>query len=156
MKIERHLENEEATYRLAAALAQTLRPGLVIYLVGNLGAGKTTLVRGMLRSLGYPDKVKSPTFTLVELYNVSRLCLYHFDFYRFNHPDEWEDAGFRECFGPSTTCLIEWPEKAGSRLPPADLRITLKIADIGRDATIEAETEAGEECLRQLQPSLGF
>ncbi|MBI2311295.1 MAG: tRNA (adenosine(37)-N6)-threonylcarbamoyltransferase complex ATPase subunit type 1 TsaE [Betaproteobacteria bacterium] len=154
VKIERHLDNEEATHRLAAELAKALRPGLVVYLVGDLGAGKTTLVRGVLRALGYRDKVKSPTFTLVELYEVSSLYLYHFDFYRFDDPREWEDAGFRECFGPTTTCLIEWPEKVGARLPPADIRITLTIPDAGRDATIAAGTEAGEECLKQLQPSV--
>ena len=137
----------------AAALAGTLRPGLVIYLIGQLGAGKTTLVRGILRALGYAEKVKSPTFTLVELYNVSSLYLYHFDFYRFNDPREWEDAGFRECFGPTTVCLIEWPEKAGPRLPPADLRITLSIADTGRNVELQAGTEVGEEGLRQLQLS---
>ncbi len=114
---------EAATLELGARLASVAaQPGLMIYLSGELGAGKTTLVRGCLRALGYRGRVKSPTFTLVELYRLSRLDLHHFDFYRFNDPREWMDAGFRDVFGGANVCLVEWPEKAGSQLPRPDLR----------------------------------
>ena len=92
------LADETATLLLGAQFAQVLHPGLVIFLNGDLGAGKTTLARGILRGLGYQGKVKSPTYNLVELYKISKLYLYHFDFYRFEEPTEWEDAGFREYF----------------------------------------------------------
>jgi tRNA threonylcarbamoyladenosine biosynthesis protein TsaE len=127
-----------------------LRDGLKIYLSGELGAGKTTLVRGLLRALGYRGRVKSPTFTLVELYHLSRLDLYHFDFYRFEDPREWIDAGFREAFGGNAVCLVEWPEKAAGELPPADLRIRLEHADAGRHVRLAADTDEGTQCLEQL------
>lgn len=147
----RHLADEAATEQFGAQLAQALAPGLAIYLSGNLGAGKTALVRAVLRGLGYQGKVKSPTFTLVELYAISRLTIYHFDLYRFRDPDEWLEAGFRDYFGPDTICLVEWPEKAEGMLPPADLRITLQIQDFGRSVEIEAGTEAGTQCLTRLK-----
>ena len=146
----RFLPDEAATLAFGAALAQALKPGLVIFLWGDLGAGKTTLTRGVLRGLGYSGKVKSPTYTLVELYTVSSLYLYHFDFYRFADPQEWEDAGFREHFNAETVCLVEWPEKAGDFLPVPDLRIQLEAEQDGRSLHIHAETEAGKQCLARL------
>jgi len=128
-----------------------LHPGLVIFLRGNLGAGKTTLARGILRGLGYQGKVKSPTYNLVELYKISRLYFYHFDFYRFNDPIEWEDAGFREYFNAESICLVEWPEKARGLLPTADLEILLGITETGRNVEIQAGTEAGRQCLKHWQ-----
>jgi len=132
-----------------------LHPGLVFYLRGDLGAGKTTLVRAILRGLGYQGKVKSPTYTLVELYVVSSLNLYHFDLYRFADPDEWDDSGFREYFNPATVCFVEWPEKAAGLLPPADVEIRLRIRDGGREVELEAATEAGRQCINRLQ-SMGM
>ena len=128
-----------------------MHPGLVIFLRGNLGAGKTTLARGILRGLGYQGKVKSPTYNLVELYKISRLYFYHFDFYRFNDPIEWEDAGFREYFNAESICLVEWPEKARGLLPTADLEILLGITETGRNVEIQAGTEAGRQCLKHWQ-----
>jgi tRNA threonylcarbamoyladenosine biosynthesis protein TsaE len=123
---------------------------MVIYLSGNLGAGKTTLARGLLRGLGYAGRVKSPTFTLVELYKLSRLYLYHFDFYRFDHPRELEEAGLREYFNSDTVCLVEWPEKAAG-LPAADMRILMQVAGTGRRVEIYTGTEAGKSCLDRLK-----
>jgi tRNA threonylcarbamoyladenosine biosynthesis protein TsaE len=145
------LPDEAATLALGARLASALAPGMRVYLSGDLGAGKTTLVRGLLRALGYQGRVKSPTFTLVELYKLSNLCLYHFDFYRFKDPDEWEDAGFREIFGSDAVCLVEWPERADSLLPQADLHIRLRHARAGREALIEALTQAGTRCSEMLR-----
>ena len=106
------LSDEAATNALGAALAGTLAPGMVVWLDGDLGAGKTTLVRALLRALGHAGPVKSPTYTLVELYSVSSLYLYHFDFYRFNDPEEFDDAGLGEYFRKDAVCLVEWPDKA--------------------------------------------
>ena len=112
-----HLPDEAATRALGARLARVIEPGLVLFLHGELGSGKTTLARGLLRGLGYQGRVKSPTYTLVELYTVSRLDLYHFDCYRFKDPKEWRDAGFNEYFNDASVCLVEWPEKAAGQLP---------------------------------------
>jgi tRNA threonylcarbamoyladenosine biosynthesis protein TsaE len=121
---------------------------------GDLGAGKTTLVRGCLRKLGIHEKVKSPTYTLVELYSLSSLHFYHFDFYRFNSPSEWDATGFREYFDPASVCVVEWPEKAGSGLPAPDLRIRLHIGAAGRDFEIEAGSERGVRCLTRFREAI--
>jgi tRNA threonylcarbamoyladenosine biosynthesis protein TsaE len=146
-----HLADEAATRALGERIAAVLQPGLSVHLSGDLGAGKTTLARGLIQALGFPGKVKSPTYTLVEPYIDSRLSLYHFDFFRFKDPREWDDAGLRECFDARAIVLVEWPEKAAGLLPPPDLRIRLAIAPRGgRDATIEADTEPGRACLNEL------
>lgn len=145
------LADEAATLAFGAQLAQTLQPGLVIYLHGDLGAGKTTLTRGLLRGLGFSGKVKSPTYTLVEPYTISSLYLYHFDLYRFADPMEWEEAGFRDYFNPGSVCLIEWPDKAAGLLPIADVDICLVPTANGRSLTLSANTEAGKTCLTTLK-----
>lgn len=147
----RHLADEAATLALGTEFAGSLSRGLVIFLIGELGAGKTTLARGILRGLGYQAKVKSPTYNLIELYKLSKLYFYHFDFYRFNDPIEWEDAGFREYFNPDSICLVEWPEKADTLLPPADLKFLFHFSETGRNVEIQAGTEAGRLCLNHWQ-----
>ena len=144
------LPDEAATIALGTRLAECLVPGAAVYLDGELGAGKTTLVRACLRALGYAGRVKSPTYTLVEPYELSRLSLYHFDFYRLNEPREWLDAGFRDYFNDASVCLVEWPEKAGQLLPPPDLRIHLRYEDPGRKATLEALTPMGATLLQSI------
>ena len=144
------LPDEAATMALGNRLALVIEPGLYVALSGDLGSGKTTLTRGILRGLGYQGKVKSPTYTLVEPYNLSKLDLYHFDFYRLNNPQEWLDAGFRDYFEPRTVCLVEWPERGGDLLPVADLKISLSVEGSGRRIRIAAETEHGKHCLERL------
>ena len=144
------MPDEAATLRLGAALASGVGPGRVVHLHGDLGAGKTTLVRGLLRALGYAGRVKSPTYTLVEPYTLSRLDFYHFDFYRFRDKDEWLTSGFREYFNPGSACFVEWPERAGDLLEAPDLAIRLEIAGEARGALMEACTPAGQSWLSSL------
>lgn len=145
--ISRYLDNEAATQQLGRELSSCLSPGMTIHLVGNLGAGKTTLVRAMLHGLGYAGKVKSPTYTLVEPYVISDLYLYHFDFYRFLDPQEWIEAGLRDYFNADTICLVEWPEKAGDLLPLPDMTIQLHLLESGRRADISAHSIKAQACL---------
>ena len=151
MILKAHLDDEGDTLSLGALLAESLEPGLVVYLRGDLGAGKTTLVRGVLRALGHEGPVRSPTYALVEVYSLSRLDLHHFDFYRFHDPREWIDAGFRESFGGTNATLIEWPEKAGPWLPPADVDIHFDFAQSGREVTLSSATLRGQKCLALLE-----
>ena len=148
------MPDEAATLRLGEALAPGIGPGRVIHLRGELGAGKTTVARGLLRALGYAGRVKSPTYAVVEPYTLSRLHLYHFDFYRFSEKAEWVNCGFRDYFSPATACIVEWPERAGGLLAPPDLEIRLEIAGEARRALMEACTPAGESWLSSLPSSL--
>ena len=154
-----YLPDAVATEAIGARLAPVLVGGMLVTFTGDLGAGKTTLVRGALRALGWSGSVKSPTYTLVENYPISRLYFYHFDFYRFNDPSEWDTAGLADCFRPDAICLVEWPERVAGRLPPSDLEITLAHPDdayeSGRDLTLHARTEAGERCLAVMTAATG-
>jgi tRNA threonylcarbamoyladenosine biosynthesis protein TsaE len=145
------LPDEAATRGFGARLARCLAPGFRLYLRGALGTGKTTLVRGLLRGLGYRGRVKSPSYALVELYVVSRLHLYHFDFYRFQDRKEWDEAGFREHFDGPAACIVEWPENAGDALPPPDVEIVLEYAASGRALRARGFTAAGARCLASLR-----
>jgi tRNA threonylcarbamoyladenosine biosynthesis protein TsaE len=145
------LPDEAATMALGGRLAAALRPGMVIYLQGDLGAGKTTLVRGILKALNYVGRVKSPTYTLVESYELSRFILQHYDLYRMIDPREWLDAGFRDDCNENTLCLVEWPEKAKGLLPPPDLRMQLSISGEGRKALVHADSAKGRRCMETLK-----
>ena len=146
-----HLPDANRTLEVARALAGTLQPGLHIYLSGELGSGKTTFVRGVLMALGYKGPVRSPTYALVESYVISRLNLYHFDFYRFQSPSEWWDLGFDELFGSNAVCLVEWPERAHEVLPRPDLQLNLVAASNARDLQVRANTQAGARCVSELK-----
>jgi tRNA threonylcarbamoyladenosine biosynthesis protein TsaE len=152
------LDDEAATLACGARFASVLAPGLNIYLHGDLGAGKTTFVRGVLHAVGHVGKVKSPTYTLVEPYevepNVKYKCqLYHFDLYRFIDEEEWDAAGFREYFNPQSICMIEWPEKAVRVLPEPDVHVRLSLYNtgrsnnIGRKVQFSAGSILGKQCL---------
>ena len=123
---------------------------MVVYLRGDLGAGKTTLVRGILTAVGHKGRVKSPTYALVEHYQAGGLDLRHFDLYRLRDEEEWESAGFRDEFDGRNVFLIEWPEKAQGLIPQADVEIDLAILTEGRKAEILANTEMGKRCLKRL------
>jgi tRNA threonylcarbamoyladenosine biosynthesis protein TsaE len=153
MPLDINLPDPAATEALGAALAAGVAPGRVLHLRGDLGAGKTTLVRGLLRALGYAGRVKSPSYTLVEPYELSSLHFYHFDFYRFKDRSEWLSSGFREYFNPHSACVVEWPEKAGDLLAPPDLDVQLQFVASGRHALVEARSPAGEAWLSSLRLS---
>ena len=145
------MPDEAATRRFGGRLARGVAPGFKLYLRGPLGSGKTTLVRGLLRALGWRGRVKSPSYALVEVYVVSSLHLYHFDFYRFRDPGEWNDSGFRDYFGSAAVCIVEWPEKAGDALPPPDVEIDLEHRGAGRALRARALSDVGERCLKIIR-----
>ena len=142
------LNNEAATLAAGDRFSTLVQPGLVVYLHGDLGAGKTTFVRGFLRGLGHQGKVKSPTYTLVEPYVVSSYNIYHFDLYRFINEEEWESAGFRDYFNPSSICFVEWPEKAENLLPTPDIDIYLTPNNEGRILQFSAHSDLGRQVLQ--------
>jgi tRNA threonylcarbamoyladenosine biosynthesis protein TsaE len=145
------LADEAATLNFGAVIAQAMQANLTIYLHGNLGAGKTTLVRGLLHGLGYAGKVKSPTYTLVEPYELPDFTLYHFDLYRFNDEEEWDAAGFRDYFNAQSVCLIEWPENAENVLPIPDMNVNFTIKNAGRSVKVSAHSPLGQQCLKAMK-----
>ncbi|WP_411881710.1 tRNA (adenosine(37)-N6)-threonylcarbamoyltransferase complex ATPase subunit type 1 TsaE [Polaromonas sp. YR568] len=146
---------EDATADFARALASHPAIGrALIELQGDLGAGKTTFVRHLLKSLGVEGRIKSPTYAVVEPYTLpdagqnGGMNIWHFDFYRFNDPREWEEAGFRDIFAATGLKLVEWPEKAGAHLPQPDLLLRLEVLpDETRAVTLTAHTPTGAELL---------
>jgi tRNA threonylcarbamoyladenosine biosynthesis protein TsaE len=141
--------DEAAMIALGASLARAVRPGLVIYLEGGLGMGKTTLSRGFIQALGHSGAVKSPTYTLVEPYQLGERIVYHFDLYRLGDPEELEYMGIRDYFDDVSICLVEWPERGKGVLPPADLVITIEAENSGRRVTIDAVTAEGVAVMAQ-------
>lgn len=152
--IKTYLKTEASTIALGVCLARQLVPGLVIYLHGDLGAGKTALTRAMIHAAGYVGSVKSPTYTLAESYDVmlhnQKTTIMHFDLYRMASADEFFDAGFRDVFNQSTICVVEWPEKGAAILPTPDLDVFLSVEKTGRRVELRASSDKGSLCLNQL------
>ena len=144
------LEDETRTVELGQRLASVLSRGGVLYLQGDLGAGKTTLSRGIIQSLGHSGAVKSPTYTLVEPYEINGLRVYHFDLYRLADPEELEFIGIRDYFDGGVICIIEWPDRGGDLIPAPDLVLTLQKEGKGRSAKLEAGSETGQTMLGRL------
>lgn len=152
LTLTRILPDEAATMALGRALASRLQPGLSVHFTGALGAGKTTLVRALLRALGERGRVRSPTFTLMEPYCAGGLDIVHLDLYRFEHPEELFESGFDELIGGSTVTLIEWPERAQPLLPLPDIAIAFEVLDSaageqGRQVTLTGHGARGEAVL---------
>lgn len=150
--------DEAATHDFAAGLAmQPAISNAFIELRGDLGAGKTTLVRHLLRALGVSGRIKSPTYAVVEPYELPGLAVWHFDFFRFSDPREWEEAGFRDIFASQGLKLAEWPEKAAGHLPLADLVVQLAVVDDrARQVTLTAQTPIGVTLLYFFDSMLAF
>lgn len=151
MRMEKKVHGEEAMEQLGRLLSPVLKEGAVVYLKGDLGMGKTTLVRGMLKGLGHQGPVKSPTYTLVEPYDLLGLEAYHFDLYRLSNPEELEYIGIRDYFTQGSLCLIEWAEMGYGFLPEADLIVSLTLIPEGREVIFEANTEKGRTAFGVFQ-----
>ena len=144
------LPDEHATLAFGTCLAHALQEGGIILLRGDLGAGKTTLSRGLLRALGHKGAVKSPTYTLVEPYEIGARKIFHYDLYRLNDPMELEYLGLRDFIDSQTLTLIEWPEKGGTLLPQADLDLALVVEGPSRRINWQAHTEYGQQLAAAL------
>jgi tRNA threonylcarbamoyladenosine biosynthesis protein TsaE len=132
MELNEFLPDLEATHRFAARFAALIKPGQVVYLYGDLGSGKTSLVQGLLKAWRYQGVVTSPTFTLVEPYRLPNVDVYHFDFYRLQDPEELAFIGIKEYFSKHSICLIEWPDSAAGYIPKADWTVSLSYFEDGR------------------------
>jgi tRNA threonylcarbamoyladenosine biosynthesis protein TsaE len=146
----RHAADAGAQEALGRELAAALDGHGVVYLEGELGAGKTTLTRGILRGYGHAGAVKSPTYTLVEPYELDGVTVYHFDLYRLADPEELELLGIRDYCRPDALAVIEWPARGQPLLPPPDMVITIRTGTAGRDITFAAHSDHGRRALAKL------
>ncbi|OOX79125.1 tRNA (adenosine(37)-N6)-threonylcarbamoyltransferase complex ATPase subunit type 1 TsaE [Snodgrassella alvi] len=144
------LADENDTLNLGERFAQLISPPLIIWLEGDLGAGKTTFTRGLLNALGYNGAVKSPTYNIVETYPFKGFNLHHFDLYRFQNPEEWLDAGLDELITADSIILMEWPQLGGDLAPPADIILNITIKSSGRTVQINAVTTNGTKTLNKI------
>ena len=144
------LKNETETTEIGSKLASCLKGGEVIYLKGELGTGKTTLVRGVLNRLGHAGNVKSPTYTIVEPYLIDSHVIYHFDLYRLDDPEELESLGIRDYCDGQSICFFEWPEKGGNLLPNADIKLELTYLENTREVELTSKSDVGKTILKQL------
>lgn len=149
MKKKLFLLDEQATLDLGKQLAQGVPNEFILFLYGDLGAGKTTLVRGFMQGLGHQGAVKSPTYTLVEPYHLNQKRIYHFDLYRLMDPEELDFIGVRDYFDQSI-CLVEWPEKGKGFLPKADVHCYITVKDAGRSVELESLTARGKMLLEKM------
>lgn len=145
-----NLVDEQASEQLALVLARSLSAPLILSFSGEIGAGKTTLIRAMLRALGVSSAIKSPTFSLLEHYDCLGFSVHHFDLYRIHHEDELEYIGFRDYFSGDSVCCIEWAERAGRLLPHVDVLFDLKLCGAGRELIITSFSTAGERIVASL------
>lgn len=149
--LQRYLADEEQMIAFGQALGRVARPEATIFLQGNLGMGKTTLCRGVMRSFGHVGVVKSPTYTLVEPYDFGDLRVYHFDLYRLADPEELEYLGIRDYFSSASLRLIEWPDKGEGVLPAPDLELTIGIDGTGRQIKVKAYNQRGGAIVDALE-----
>lgn len=145
-----HLQGEQAQDAFGRKIAAQLRGPCVIYLDGDLGTGKTTLVRGVLRGLGHTRSVRSPTYTLLEPYHAGGIHLYHLDLYRLADPEELEFLGLRDLLGLESVLFVEWPERGAGALPPPDLEICISYAPSGRDLELVPRSDRGRRLVAAL------
>lgn len=148
--LKEQLQDAEQTVLFGQRLSSACEQAICIYLHGDLGAGKTTLTRGFIQGLGHVGNVKSPTYTLVEPYELSDWQVYHFDLYRLSDPEELEFMGIRDYFSDSSHCLVEWPERGVGFLPEPDIDLTLTYVGEKREITLQANTDIGLSVLRNL------
>ena len=145
------LNNEKNTHELARKIAHRICPGMLIYLSGDLGSGKTSFARSLINELGFDGTVKSPSYSLLEQYNLASYTINHFDLYRFKSPEEWHGAGFNEFFDEENVNLIEWPEKGHPYLPISDVIISFYyVSSDKRKVSITANTPKGVKCIKEL------
>ena len=155
MTLEVYVQGDQAMERLGAEIGRALEWRGSIWLSGDLGAGKTTLSRGLIRAAGHSGAVKSPTFTLVEPYELGEVEIYHFDLYRLADPEELEFLGIRDYFSDNSLCLVEWPDKGRGVLPAPDVSIAIRVDAEGRTLQIEGHRARGSAAVRWLHSTRG-